>query len=96
MLSRGGYRFLVTMQRNGLLPRLLRIVGLGRRAGASGCDTVSLHELAAELGHHDGGRAIFAFLRHPDDGGGPISSGRRLTPWHLTPEQADRVRRRFP
>lgn len=53
-------------------------------------------ELSEELGHHDGGRAVHRFIRNPDDGHGPI--GRlplfgRL--WRLTPEQAERIRRRF-
>jgi hypothetical protein len=57
--------------------------------------TITLHQLADELGHGDCGRAIYGFLRQPDDGRGPFSKHRLFVPLRLTPEQADRVRDRF-
>ncbi len=58
-------------------------------------DTTTPPELAHELGHDDRGRAIRSFLRNPDDGLGPFSEHPFKECWHLTPEQADRVRERF-
>jgi hypothetical protein len=52
-------------------------------------------ELAEELGHDDAGRAIRVFLRNPDDGRGPFTDHLYREAWHLTAEQADRVRERF-
>lgn len=52
-------------------------------------------QLAQELGHDDAGRAIRAFLRNPDDGLGPFTRRLSLEPRALTPEHAERVRRRF-
>lgn len=52
-------------------------------------------QLAQELGHDDAGRAIRAFLRNPDDGLGPFTHRLSLEPRLLTPEHAERVRRRF-
>lgn len=52
-------------------------------------------ELAEELGHDDEGYVIRRFLHDPDDGGGDFEAHPRWGRWHLTHEQADRVRHRF-
>lgn len=57
--------------------------------------SITLPELAHELGHDDSGRAIRAFLRSPDDGRGPFTGHIFKAPWRLTAEQAERVRERF-
>ncbi|MGM1029440.1 MAG: hypothetical protein ACQEWM_06135 [Actinomycetota bacterium] len=58
-------------------------------------ESISVAELAHEFGHTDEGRAIRVFLRNPDDGNGPFSGHLFSTLWRLSPEQAERVRRRF-
>jgi hypothetical protein len=76
--------------------RFRRVPLVGRkRLREKSSATITLHQLGDELGHGDCGRAIYRFLRQPDDGRGPFSKHRIFVPLRLTPEQADRVRDRF-
>lgn len=58
-------------------------------------DTITVAELAEELGHDDDGYAIRRFIHEPDDGLDPIITRLLDDPWILTREQADRIRERF-
>lgn len=57
--------------------------------------TITPVELSRELGMDRKGKQIRGFLRNPTDGGGPFEGHEIGTEWHLTPEQADRVRKHF-
>ncbi|TDW30353.1 hypothetical protein [Cryobacterium psychrophilum] len=54
-------------------------------------DTITPPELARELGHGDGGKAIRRWLRTQSW----RTEAQKGMGWHLVPEQADVVRRRF-
>lgn len=58
-------------------------------------ETITPVELSRELGMDRKGKQIRGFLRHPADGGGPFEGHEINEPWHLTPEQADRIRKHF-
>jgi len=58
---------------------------------ATPIDAITPSELARELGHRDGGRAIRRWLR-TQPWRTEAEKGLR---WYLAPEQADRVRREF-
>lgn len=58
-------------------------------------ETITPVELSRELGMDRKGKQIRGFLRNPTDGGGPFEGHEIGTEWHLTPEQADRIRRHF-
>ena len=55
-------------------------------------ESISVAELADELGHTDSGRAIRVFLRNPDDGFGPFGGHRFWTPWRLVLRRPFRLR----
>lgn len=66
-----------------------------RRYPRSMDETITPVELSRELGMDRKGRQIRGFLRNPTDGGGPFEGHEIGTEWHLTPEQADRIRKHF-
>lgn len=57
--------------------------------------TITPVELSRELGLDRKGKQIRGFLRNPLDGLGPFEGHEIGTQWHLTPEQADRIRAHF-
>ena len=57
--------------------------------------TITPVELSRELGLDRKGKQVRGFLRNPQDGGGPFEDHEIGTEWHLTQEQADRIRKHF-
>lgn len=57
--------------------------------------TITPVELSRELGLDRKGKQVRGFLRNPADGRGAFEGHAINEPWHLTREQAERIREHF-